>query len=112
MIAPSAAPSVNRPCQLLGIARSSYYYQPSPASANELDLLPRLKRIFTEQISVGRRRIRRLMRKLGVSAIRPKRDTSKAHPEHKVYPYLLRDKTIDQPNQVWASDISVPRQAA
>jgi putative transposase len=122
MIAPSAELSVNRQCQLLGIARSSYYYQPSPASANELDLLHRLDRIFTEHpvygarrlramllregISVGRRRIRRLMRKLGLSAIRPKRDTSKAHPEHKVYPYLLRDKTIDQPNQVWASDIT------
>jgi putative transposase len=122
MIAPSAELSVNRQCQLLGIAGSSYYYQPSPTSANELDLLPRLDRIFTEHpvygarrlramllregISVGRRRIRRLMRQLGLSAIRPKRDTSKAHPEHKVYPYLLRDKTIDQPNQVWASDIT------
>jgi putative transposase len=122
MIAPSAELSVNRQCQLLGIARSSYYYQPLPASANELDLLHRLDRIFTEYpvygarrlramllregISVGRRRIRRLMRKLGLSAIRPKRDTSKAHPEHKVYPYLLRDKIIDQPNQVWASDIT------
>jgi putative transposase len=122
MIAPSAELSVNRQCQLLGIARSSYYDQPSPTSANELDLLPRLDRIFTEHpvygarrlramllregISVGRRRIRRLMRQLGLSAIRPKRDTSKAHPEHKVYPYLLRDKTIDQPNQVWASDIT------
>jgi putative transposase len=59
-----------------------------------------------EGISVGRRRIRRLMRKLGLSPIRPQRDTSKAHPEHKVYPYLLRDKTIDQPNQMWASDIT------
>jgi putative transposase len=87
MIAPSAELSVNRQCQLLGIARSSYYYQPSPASANELDLLHRLDRIFTEHpvygarrlramllregISVGRRRIRRLMRQLGLSAIRP-----------------------------------------
>src|SRR6201996_8740794 len=51
-------------------------------------------------------RIRRLMRKLGLSAIRPKRNTSKPHPEHKVYPYLLRDRTIDQPNQVWANDIT------
>jgi putative transposase len=88
----------------------------------ELDLLKRLDRIFTDHpiyssrrlqvslgrqgIFVGRRRIRRLMRKLGLSAIRPKRNTSKPHPEHKIYPYLLRDKTIDQPNQVWASDIT------
>src|SRR6201995_2335707 len=46
------------------------------------------------------------MRKLGLCAIRPKRNTSKPHPEHKIYPCLLRDKTIDQPNQVWASDIT------
>ena len=119
MIAPNAGLSVSRQCTLLGIARSSFYYQPRPPSAEELDLLNRLDRIFTEHpvygsrrlqvalsregISVGRRRIRRLMRKLGLCAIRPKRNTSKPHPEHKIYPYLLRDKTIDQPNQVWAS---------
>jgi putative transposase len=62
--------------------------------------------LLREGISVGRRRIRRLMRKLGLCAIRPKRDTSQPHPEHKIYPYLLRDRTIDQPNQVWASDIT------
>lgn len=122
MIAPDAGLSVSRQCTLLGIARSSFYYQPRPTSAEELDLLNRLDRIFTEHpvygsrrlqvallregISVGRRRIRRLMRKLGLSAVRPKRNTSKPHPEHTIYPYLLRDKTIDQPNQVWASDIT------
>src|SRR5712671_5145942 len=46
------------------------------------------------------------MRKLGLWAVRPKRNTSKRHPGHKVYPYLLRGKTIDQPNQVWAADIT------
>jgi putative transposase len=122
MIAPNAELSVSRQCRLLGIARSSFYYQARPPSAEELDLLNRLDRIFTEHpvfgsrrlqvslaregISVGRRRIRRLMRKLGLSALRPKRNTSKPHPEHKIYPYLLRDKTIDQPNLVWASDIT------
>jgi putative transposase len=126
MIAPNAALPISRQCALLGMARSSFYYQPRPSA--QLDLLNRLDRIFTEHpvcgsrrlqvallregVSVGRRRIRRLMRKLGLCAIRPKRDTSKPHPGHKIYPYLLRDKTIDQPNQVWASDISVPRQAA
>src|SRR5260370_5336468 len=46
------------------------------------------------------------MRKLGLWAVRPKRNTRKRHPEHKVYPYLLRGKTINQPNQVWAADVT------
>ena len=55
---------------------------------------------------MGRRRVRRLIRKLGLSAIRPKRRTSRSHPEHKIYPYLLRHMTIDQPNLVWSADIT------
>ena len=122
MIAPEAGLSVSRQCALLGIARSSFYYRPRPESAEELELLKRLDRMFTdnpvygsrrlqvallgEGISAGRRRVRRLMRKLGLWAVRPKRNTSKRHPGHKVYPYLLRDKTIDQPNQAWAADIT------
>jgi len=127
MIAPEAGLSVIRQCALLGIARSSFYYRPRPESAEELELLKWLDRIFTdhpvygsrrlqvallrEGISVGRRRVRRLMKKLGLWAVRPKRNTSKRHPEHKVYPYLLRGKTIDQPNQVWAADVTyIPMQ--
>jgi len=122
MIAPEAELSVSRQCTLLGIARSSFYYRSRPESAEELDLLKRLDRIFTdhpvygsrrlqvalsrERVPVGRRRVRRLMRKLGLWAVRPKRNTSKPNPAHKVYPYLLRGKVIDQPNQVWASDIT------
>src|SRR6266403_795437 len=93
MIAPEAGLSVIRQCALLGIARSSFYYRPRPESAEELELLKRLDRIFTdhpvygsrrlqvallrEGISVGRRRVRRLMRKLGLWAVRPKRNTSR-----------------------------------
>ena len=122
MIAPEAGLSVSRQCALLGVARSGFYYRPRPESAEELELLERLDRIFTdhpvygsrrlqvtllrEGISVGRRRVRRLMRKLGLWAVRPKRNTSKRHPGHKVYPYLLRGRTIDQPNQAWAADIT------
>ena len=100
MIAPSAGLSVNRQWRLLGIARSSFYYQSRPTSADELDLLNRLDRIFTEHpvygsrrlrvallregISVGRRRIRRLMRKLGLCAARPKRNTSRDCQEFRV----------------------------
>ena len=127
MIAPEAGLSISRQCTLLGVARSSFYYRPRPESAEELELLKRLDRIFTnhpvygsrrlqvalsrEGVSVGRRRVRRLMKKLGLWAVRPKRNTSKRHPEHKVYPYLLRGKTIDQPNQVWAADVTyIPMQ--
>jgi putative transposase len=122
MIAPKAGLSVSRQCALLGIARGSFYYRPRPESAEQLELLKRLDRIFTrhpvygsrrlqvallrEGISVGRRRVRRLMRKLALWAVRPRRNTSKRHPGHKVYPYLLRGKTIDRANQVWAADIT------
>jgi len=122
MITPNAELSINRQCALLGVARSSFYHQPRAESAEEIDLLARLDRIFTdhpvygsrrlqvalerEGISVGRRRIRRLMKKLGLCAVRPKPNTSKPNHEHKIYPYLLRDKVIDRPNQVWATDIT------
>ena len=115
MIAPAAGLSVTRQCALLGIARSSFYYRPRPEAAEELESLKRLDRVFTgypvygsrrlqvallrEGAPIGRRRVRRLMRKLGLRAVRPKPNTSKRHPEHKIYPYLLRGKTIDQPNQ-------------
>ena len=121
MIAPEAGLSVIRQCALLGIARSSFYYRPRPESAEELELLKRLDRIFTdhpvygsrrlqvallrEGISVGRRRVRRLMKKLGLWAVRPKRNTSKRHPEHKVYPYLLRvnRQSLDC-GKIWSRD--------
>ena len=96
MIAPEAGLSISRQCTLLGIARSSFYYRQRPESAEELELLKRLDRIFTdhpvycsrrlqvallrEGVSVGRRRVRRLMRKLGLWAVRPKRNTGKRHP--------------------------------
>src|SRR5438270_6014816 len=115
MIEPEAGLSVIRQCALLGIARSSFYYRPRPESAEELELVKRLDWIFTghpvygsrrlqvallrEGISAGRRRVRWMMKKLGLWAVRPKRNISKRHLEHKVYPYLLRGKTIDQPNQ-------------
>lgn len=127
MIAPGSELSVARQAKLLGVSRSSVYYRPKPASNEELDLLKRLDEIFTENpmygsrrlqvmlkrdgIQVGRRRIRNLMRKLGLWAVGPKPNTSKPHPEHKIYPYLLRGLLIDRPNQVWATDITyIPMQ--
>ena len=125
MIAPGSALSVARQAKLLGVSRSSVYYRPRPDSQEELDLLKRLDELFTENpvygsrrlqqmlkregVRVGRRRIRRLMRKLGLWAVGPKPDTSKPHPEHKVYPYLLRGLNIERPNHVWATDITYIR---
>lgn len=127
MIKPDCELSVTRQCQLLEVSRGSYYYRPKPDSEEELALLKRLDEIFTENpiygsrrlqamlkregILVGRRRIRRLMRKLGLWAITPKPDTSRPHPKHNIYPYLLRGLAIDRPNQVWATDITyIPMQ--
>src|SRR5260370_31461523 len=106
MIAPEAGLSISRQCALLGVARSSFYYRPRPESAEELELLKRLDRIFTHhpvygsrrlQVTLlrgggsgGRRRVPRLMRKLGLWGGRPKRTTSKQHPAHNGYPKLLR----------------------
>ena len=125
MIAPGSALSVARQAKLLGVSRSSVYYRPRPDSQEELDLLKRLDELFTGTrllvgrplqemhngggVGVGRRRIRRLMPKLGLWAVGPKPDTSKPHPEHKVYPYLLRGLNIERPNHVWATDITYIR---
>ena len=125
MIAPGSELSVARQAKLLGVSRSSIYYRPRPESQEELDLLKRLDELFTENpmygsrrlqqmlkregVVVGRHRIRRLMKKLGLWAIGPKPDTSKPHPEHKVYPYLLRGLNIERPNHVWATDITTIR---
>jgi len=99
MIAPGSELSIARQAKLLGVSRSSVYYHPKPESKEELELLKRLDELFTENpmygsrrlqqmlkregALVGRRRIRRLMRKLGLWALGPKPNTSKAHPEHK-----------------------------
>jgi putative transposase len=65
-----------------------------------------------EGINVNRKRVQRLMRLMGIAALGPKPRTTKPAPGHKVYPYLLRNVTIEGANHVWATDISVPQQAA
>ena len=112
-----------RQCQLLKISRSSLYYQPK-CGESELEgkLLRRLDELYlqspcygsrrmTEQLKregyeVNRKRVQRLMRKLGLQAIYPKPRLSRANPEHKVYPYLLRNMAIESVNQVWSTDIT------
>lgn len=112
---------VKKQCQLLEVARSSIYYRPKPPSEADLALARRIDEIHLEKpflgsrriqdqldregIRVNRKRIQRLMRQMGLLTVYPKRRTSQPGPGHKIYPYLLRDLTIDRPNQVWAADI-------
>jgi putative transposase len=114
--------SIRRQCELLGIARSGVYRPPQPANDNDLGVMRRLDELFTqwpflgsrrltlmlreEGHAINRKRVQRLMRQMGIAALGPKPRTSKPAPDHKVYPYLLRDLVIDRPNQVWAADIT------
>ena len=109
-------------CQLLSLNRSTFYYQPKSVSAADLKLMRRidemhLKRPFygsrricdwlqDEGHDINRKRVQRLMRQMGITALYPKKNTSQPGKGHKVYPYLLKGLKIDRPNQVWATDIS------
>ena len=119
---------VTRQCQILNLARSTAYYNPAPTSPEDLALMRRIDELHMEfpfagarmlrdllrqeGYGIGRKRVRTLMRKMGVEALYQKPNTRRRHEAHPVYPYLLREVTVDRPNQVWATDISVPQQAA
>lgn len=128
LIDPShAGLSISRQCELLGLSRSSFYYQPCPESAENLTLMRTLDELHLEDPTKGARllqqdllgedyqinlkRVRRLMQVMGLEAIYPKPNLSKEDKEHEKYPYLLRNITIERINQVWASDITyIPMQ--
>ena len=115
-------PSIRKQCKLLGLARSGVYRKLSPANDNDLTLMRRIDELFTawpflgsrrvaamlraEGWPVNRKRMQRLMRRMGIAALGPKPRTTKPAPGHKIFPYLLRNLAIDQPNQVWAADIT------
>jgi putative transposase len=114
--------SIRRQCQLLSVARSSVYRPPRPANDNDIELMRRIDQLFTawpflgsrrmtailngEGCRINRKRVQRLMRKMGIAALGPKPRTTKPAPGHKIFPYLLRHMVIDRPNQVWAADIT------
>lgn len=120
--AESCGLSIVRQCELLGLPRSTYYYEPASESVANLALMRRIDEQFlrtpffgsrrmAEELSsprhpVNRKRVQRLMRIMGISAIFPKKKTSTPGVGHRVYPYLLRGLTIDRVNQVWCSDIT------
>jgi putative transposase len=114
--------SIVQQCALLSMNRSSYYYQPTGESPLNLELMRLIdkqhlvtpwygarqmaRHLRREGYCVGRKRIGRLMRLMGLATIYQKPNTSKAHPEHTIYPYLLRAMAITSPNQVWCADIT------
>ena len=114
--------SLSRQCRLLSVGRSSLYYEPTGESAGTLALMRRIDELFLkypfygarrmalhlrrEGVRIGRRRAGRLMRLMGLQAIYRAPRTSDPHPEHRVWPYLLRGLAIERPNHVWCADIT------
>ena len=114
--------SIVRQCELVSISRSSFYYQPVGETAENLALMRLIDAQFLEtpwygsrQMArhlrrdgheVGRKRVRRLMGVMGLVPIYQRPRTTVPHPEHRVYPYLLRDLAVERPNQVWCADIT------
>src|ERR1700686_531434 len=109
-------------CQLLKVARSTVYYRPVAADPDDLAVMRRIDELHLaypfygsrrmavvlrdDGWLVNRKRVQRLMRLMGLEAIYQKPNTSRSHPGHKVYPYLLRGLVIDRPNLVWCADIT------
>ncbi len=111
-----------RQAQLLDLSRSSIYYRAQPTSVADLALMRRIDQLHLEHpfagarmlrdllrqdgLGVGRKHVATLMRTMGVEALYRKANTSQRHPQHRIYPYLLRGMTIERPNQVWAMDLT------
>ena len=122
MIGPHGRLSQVRQCQLLNLARSTYYYQPQPISNADLVLLRMMDEQYLKTpqygsrsyatwfqrqgIILGRKKASSLMKTIGIVSTAPKPKTSISNKQHKVYPYLLKDLVINKPNQVWATDIT------
>ena len=122
LVDPAHRLSIRRQADLLTVSRSSLYYKPMGESAENLDLMERMDRLFTDDPTLGVlgmqdelaehglhynvKRIRRLLRKMGVEPIYPKKNLSRLGQAKYIHPYLLRNVAITRRNQVWAIDIS------
>ena len=123
MIEPEhSAISIRRQCDLLDLSRASYYYTPATESALNLELMRQIDEQYLRTpfygwprmtahlqrlgYAVNHKRVRRLLRLMGLEAIYPKPRTTVVDTGHRVYPYLLRDLAIVRPNQVWSADIT------
>ncbi len=114
--------SLRRQCVLLGLNRSSWYYQPCQDQEENLQLMRLLDNQYTrtpfygsrrmtawlwaQGYGVNRKRVQRLMRMMGIEAIYPRPRRGLSQPGHRVYPYLLAGLTLDRANQVWSTDIT------
>ena len=122
LIMPKGSLSIRKQCELLAVTRSSLYYQPVGQDPEEQVLMRRMDELHLEhpffgsrmmrQVlnaegrTVNRKRVQRLMQKMGLESLAPKPNTSKPAPEHPVFPYLLRNKKVSRVNEVWAADIT------
>lgn len=102
---------------MLGLPRSTWYYEPADETPENLSLMRRLDELYlacpfygsrrmAEVLGVNRKRVQRLMRVMGLEAIYPKKRTTRPGSGHKIYPYLLRDVAVIRPDQVWSTDIT------
>jgi len=114
--------SVANQCRVLNVSRSSFYYKGKPMSAEDLELMRLIDEHYLNHpcagsrsmrnhlrrlgLKINRKKVQRLMRLMGIEAVYPKPKTSRPHPAHKVYPYLLINTVVERPNQVWSADIT------
>ena len=114
---------ISRQCRALDISRSSAYRKAAGASAEDIDLMRKLDELHLKRpfkgsrrlrddlwdshgLQVNRKRVQRLMRLMGIRALHPGAKTTRPNPQHKVYPYLLRELEINRVNQVWCTDLT------
>jgi putative transposase len=111
--------SLRRQCDLLGLPRSTAYYEPIPETAENLALMKEIDAVYLDNPSYGsrsitavlansgwtvnRKRVQRLMRLMAIAGVAPQRSTSKPMPGHRIFPYLLRNVVISHPDQVWST---------